>query len=49
MKIVQQFMKRIEESEEFNKDFKELKFDSSERTKAKGQQVLSFTVKARLK
>ena len=49
MKIVQQFMKRIEENEEFNKDFKELKFDSSERTKAKGQQVLSFTIKARLK
>ena len=49
MKIVQQFMKKLEENEEFNKDFKQIKFDSSERTKAKGQEVLSFTVKARLK
>ena len=47
--IVADFMKRINENEEFNKDFKGIKFDSMEKSKAKGQEVLSFTVKAKLK
>ena len=42
-------MKRIDENEEFNKDFKGIKFDSMEKSKSKGQEVLSFTIKARLK
>jgi len=47
--VVENFMKRIDENEEFNKDFKGIKFDSMEKSKAKGQEVLSFTVKAKLK
>ena len=47
--VVEDFMKRIDENEEFNKDFKGIKFDSMEKSKAKGQEVLSFTIKARLK
>lgn len=47
--VVEDFMKRIDENEEFNKDFKSIKFDSMEKSKAKGQEVLSFTVKAKLK
>jgi len=47
--VVEDFMKRIDENKEFNKDFKGIKFDSMEKSKAKGQEVLSFTVKAKLK
>ena len=47
--VVEDFMKRIDKNEEFNKDFKGIKFDSMEKSKAKGQEVLSFTVKAKLK
>ena len=47
--VVENFMKRIDENEEFNKDFKGIKFDSMEKSKAKGQEVLSFTIKAKLK
>ena len=47
--VIIAFMNRIGENEEFNKDFKGIKFDSMEKSKAKGQEVLSFTVKARLK
>tara|TARA_B100000941_G_scaffold290904_1_gene275752 strand:+ start:28359 stop:28925 length:567 start_codon:yes stop_codon:yes gene_type:complete len=47
--VVQDFMKRIDENDEFNKDFKSIKFDSMEKSRAKGQEVLSFTIKAKLK
>ncbi len=47
--VVEDFMKRIDENEEFNKDFKGIKFDSMEKSRAKGQEVLSFTIKAKLK
>ena len=47
--VVEDFMKRIDENEEFNKDFKSIKFDSMEKSRAKGQEVLSFTIKAKLK
>ena len=47
--VVEDFMNRIDKNEEFNKDFKGIKFDSMEKSRAKGQEVLSFTIKARLK
>ena len=47
--IVADFMKRINENEEFNKDFKNIKFESMEKSNAKGNEVLSFTIQARLK
>ena len=47
--VVEDFMKRIDENDEFNKDFKSIKFDSMEKSRAKGQEVLSFTIKAKLK
>ena len=47
--VVEDFMNRIDENDEFNKDFKSIKFDSMEKSRAKGQEVLSFTIKAKLK
>ena len=47
--IVEDFMKRINENKEFNKDFKDIKFNSMEKSNAKGNEVLSFTIQARLK
>ena len=47
--IVEDFMRRINENQEFNKDFKDIKFESMEKSNAKGNEVLSFTIQARLK
>ena len=47
--VVEEFMNRIDTNDEFNKDFKKIKFESMEKSKAKGQEVLSFTIEAKLK
>ena len=47
--IVENFMKRISENKEFNNDFKDIKFESMEKSNAKGNDVLSFAIKGRLK
>ena len=47
--IVEDFMRRISENEEFNNDFKDIKFESMEKSNAKGNDVLSFAIEARLK
>ena len=47
--IVENFMKRINENKEFNSDFKDIKFESMEKSNAKGNEVLSFTIEAKLK
>ena len=47
--IVEDFMNRISENKEFNNDFKDIKFESMEKSNAKGNDVLSFTIEARLK
>ena len=47
--IVEDFMNRIDQNQEFNKDFKDIKFESMEKSNAKGNEVLSFTIQAKLK
>ena len=47
--VVENFMKKIDENIEFNKDFKDIKFESMEKDNAKGNEVLSFTIEAKLK
>ena len=47
--VVEDFMMRIDENIEFNKDFKDIKFDSMEKGMAKGQEVLEFAIEAKLK
>ena len=47
--IVEDFMNRIDANKEFNNDFKDIKFESMEKSNAKGNEVLSFTIEARLK
>jgi hypothetical protein len=47
--VVEDFMERIDKNNEFNKDFKNIKFESMEKSKAKGQEVLAFTIEAKLK
>jgi hypothetical protein len=47
--VVENFMDKIDQNLEFNNDFKDIKFESMEKSKAKGQEVLSFTIEARLK
>ena len=42
-------MNRIDANKEFNNDFKDIKFESMEKSNAKGNEVLSFTIEARLK
>ena len=36
------FMKRIDENDEFNKDFKDIKFEDLEKENIRGQEILSF-------
>ena len=47
--VVENFMKMIDQNEEFNKDFKNIQFESMEKDNAKGQEVLAFTIRAKLK
>tara|TARA_Y100000739_G_C20332308_1_gene339437 strand:+ start:456 stop:599 length:144 start_codon:yes stop_codon:yes gene_type:complete len=47
--VVEDFMKRIDENDEFNKDFKDIKFEDLEKENIRGQEILSFRIEARLK
>ncbi len=47
--MVEDFMKRIDENDEFNKDFKDIKFEDLEKENIRGQEILSFRIEARLK
>ena len=47
--VVENFMKRIEGNEEFNKDFKNIKFDNLEKEVTKNDELLSFKVEAKLR
>ena len=47
--VVEDFMKRIDENQEFNKDFKDIKFDDLEKENVRGQEILSFRIEARIK
>ena len=42
-------MKRIENNEEFNKDFKDIKFDNLDKEFSKTDELLSFKVEAKLR
>ena len=42
-------MKKIEENNEFNKDFIGIKFDNLDKEFSKNDELLSFKVEARLK
>jgi Tfp pilus assembly protein PilN len=47
--VVERFMKMIDENNEFNADFKDIKFESMQKEDARGQEVLAFTIEAKLK
>ena len=47
--VVEDFMKRISENHEFNKDFKNIIFDELDKEIVKGQDILSFKIEAKLK
>lgn len=47
--VVEDFMNRIDGNSEFNSDFKDIKFESMEKTRARDQEILAFTIEARLK
>ena len=47
--VVENFMKKIEENNEFNKDFIGIKFDNLDKEFSKNDELLSFKVEARLK
>jgi len=47
--VVENFMKRIDLNDEFNKDFKDIKFDYLDKEKSKSDELLSFKVEARLR
>ena len=47
--VVEDFMNRIDENDEFNKDFKDIKFEDLEKENIRGQEILSFRIEARLK
>jgi len=47
--VVENFMKRIEDNKEFNKDFIGIKFDNLDKEFSKNDELLSFKVEARLK
>ena len=43
------FMNKIDTNNEFNKDFKDIKFDDLEKENVRGQEILSFRIEARIK
>jgi len=47
--VVENFMKKIDTNNEFNKDFKDIKFDYLDKERAKSDELLSFKVEARLR
>ena len=47
--VVENFMKKIDLNDEFNKDFKDIKFDYLDKEKSKSDELLSFKVEARLR
>ena len=47
--VVENFMNRIDLNDEFNKDFKDIKFDYLDKEKSKSDELLSFKVEARLR
>ena len=47
--VVENFMKKIDENQEFNKDFKNIKFDELEKANVRGQEILTFRIEAKLK
>ena len=47
--VVEDFMKRIENNQEFNKDFKDIKFDNLDKEFSKTDELLSFKVEAKLR
>ena len=47
--VVEDFMNRIEQNNEFNKDFKNIKFDNLDKEQTRFDELLSFKVEAKLK
>ena len=47
--VVENFMKKIDSNNEFNKDFKDIKFDYLDKERAKSDELLSFKVEAKLR
>ena len=47
--VVENFMKRIEQNDQFNKDFKDIKFENLDKEFSKTDELLSFKVEAKLK
>ena len=47
--VVENFMKKVDENQEFNKDFKNIKFDVLEKANVRGQEILTFRIEAKLK
>jgi len=47
--VVENFMNKIDSNDEFNKDFKDIKFDYLDKEKSKSSELLSFKVEARLR
>jgi len=47
--VVENFMKKIDGNQEFNKDFKNIKFDQLEKTNVRGQEILTFRIEAKVK
>ncbi len=47
--VVENFMKKIDSNNEFNKDFKDIKFDFLDKEKTKNNELLKFKVEAKLR
>jgi len=47
--VVENFMEKIDLNDEFNKDFKDIKFGYLDQEKAKSSELLSFKIEARLR
>ena len=47
--VVENFMKKIDGNQEFNKDFKNIKFDQLEKANVRGQELLTFRIEAKVK
>ena len=47
--VVENFMKKIDLNNEFNKDFKDIKFDFLDKEKTKNDELLKFKVEAKLR
>ena len=47
--VVENFMRKIDLNDEFNKDFKDIKFDYLDKEKSQSSELLSFKVEAKLR